>query len=332
MSKILGDKNTIESARMAKAGDKTVYINFDAINQLPDEYEVLINEVKFDIKNDFADIGNGNYMPQPHLMYRIAEAKGIQGGENSISEPIIEDVDINPMLMKPLESEPTYRKMTVGRCVKKYATVLQEDGTLLRSSACTCNFNVWERCLELWSKEELYTEGYKKQSQYPPKYDTQYKRRNHFQSEMKFAHAKAETKAHEKAIRELAGLLTGYKLEDLKTGKLYFAKIRRSQSILKAETAARLTALSKGLKAPTENLLFEEPKKSNREILIQTFKHYQNEPMLKQYEALIEPMVLWLEKEENAEKNIALWNKALLNLKTIEDTLPEQGRLKHYLY
>ena len=49
----------------------------------------------------------------PQLMYRIAEAKGIHGGEKSISEPVIEDIDINPLLMAPLTQAPTIQRRTV---------------------------------------------------------------------------------------------------------------------------------------------------------------------------------------------------------------------------
>jgi len=266
MSKIYGDTEVIKKARDASPGDKTVYVNWEAINELPEEYEVVVTEITFDPKHlekDFTNVGTSqspSWMPTTQLMYRIAEACGISGGENSIVEPLIEEVDINPMLLKPMEDESTYRKMKVGAKVVKYATRFQEDGTTLRSSPCTSEFNVWERCQELWAKEENYTEGYTKPPKYPNKYDTKYKRRMHFQSELKFAHAKAETKAYMKAIRELAGLMTGYQTQDLKDGRLIFAKVRRSREVLRMETAARLQGMSKGNKAEeTVQKLFGEP-------------------------------------------------------------------------
>jgi hypothetical protein len=140
MSRIFGEKETIEAAQKAGPGDKTVYINWDAIRELPDEYEVVISKVEYNPKNleiDFSSVGNGFYMPQPQLMYRIAEAKGIRGGEKSISEPIVEDTDINPMMCKGIETPPQFRKMIVGRRVRKYSLVLEEDGTERRSSVCT---------------------------------------------------------------------------------------------------------------------------------------------------------------------------------------------------
>lgn len=338
-------------------GDKSVYINFDAIADLPDEYEYVITEVLFDpkkLEDSFANVGSKNspsWMPSPKLMYAIAEACGISGSDASETTPIIEEVDINPMLMKGIEDKPTYRRMTVGRSVSKRSSRLMEDGSLLWSSLCTSDYNVWERCLELWSKEELYTEGYTKPSQYPNKYENTYKRRSHFDSEMKFAHAKAETKAHLKTIRELAGLPTGFSTEDLASGKFVFARIRRSKALLKMETAARLQAMSRGLSGGSSLALFgsdesaydglpapdevepvevEAPKEESKIIFL--FKEYLSSIKDKDLKESGEKTLEWLEGEENPEANESYYKKALANLKAIEDSIPEAFRIEHELY
>ncbi len=157
MSQIYGDPEAIKRAEAAKAGDKSIYINMDAIRELPDEYEAVVTEVAVDPKNlkaDFSDVGSGNWMPQTQLMYRIAEACGIGGGDRSVSKPIVEEIDINPMLMLGMTEVPTVRKMTVGRSVTKFSTRMQEDGTPRTSSPCNAEYNVWDRCLEEWAKEE----------------------------------------------------------------------------------------------------------------------------------------------------------------------------------
>jgi len=387
MSQIYGDAEAIKRAEAAKGGDKSMYINMDAIRELPDEYEVLITEVEFDkgkLKDQFADVGNDTWMPSTHLMYRIAEACGICGGERSVSKPIIEEVDINPMLMLGMTEIPTVRKMTVGRSVTKFSTRMQEDGTLRTSSPCNSEYNVWERCAKEWADEELSADGYKdvqtgkykyydkdKWGDYvvkgkystPVKYNSALKRRAHFQGEMKFAHAKCETKAHTKTIRELAGLMTGYKREDLSEGKLTFAKIRRSREAIKAEAAARLTAISRGLThgpAPAA-LLFgpemepppvtnsvtppvdepvvdfvvpeEEPEKSKRDQLLAVLKVYgENNLIVPRYEDAAAAMIGWLEGNEQAEEDETLWPKAVANLKAIEEKVPEEGKLTHTIY
>lgn len=351
MAQILGDARVIERAKRAKPGDKTVYINWDLINDLPDQYEVILTEIKFDPKNlqaNFSDVGNGNWMPKPEMMYRIANTCGINGGERSITQPIIEEVDINPMLMKDLTEQPTLKLMTVGRRVKKYSERLQEDGTMIKSSVCTCDYNVWERCCESWAKEEEYTDNYKKSGKYPPKYSTISKRKLHFQTEFKFAHAKAETKAHEKTIRELACLQTGYTQEDLKEGVLIFSKVRKSRSILRAETAARLAALSQGKqiednsepvielfpqKTKSKPEQAPEPRKpTKREELIATLEYYQKDKLYdSSLNDSVENLISWLKSNEDAEKDTRWWTKALDVLKEIEKTIPEQGRLTHSL-
>ena len=343
MSKIYGDENTIKKAKAAQPGDNTVLINWEAIADLPDEYEAIISEVKFKISDDFSDVGNKTYMPTPALHYKIAEARGIHGGSNSITSPIYEDVDINQMNMI---DTPFFTKMLVGYRSMKFSTVMEEDGTERRSSACTIDYNVWNRCLELWSKEEMYTEGYTKPSKFGNKYETKWKRKNHFQTELKFAMQKAETKAHEKTIRELAGLMTGYKETDLKSGCLIFAKIRRSRKILQAETAARLVNLSNGGK-PSQNLLFEqdvevvehepEPEpnavpetKTPKQWLIESIETY-GKNISDSLTDTADAVLKWLDKTE-APETTTFWAKAINLLKTIEEDMHEDFRVKHGLY
>jgi len=334
-------------------GDKSVYINFDAIKDLPEEFEVVVTEVLFDPKNlaeSFSNVGSNSnpaWQPKVELMYKIAEACGISGGDESETQPMVEEVDINPMLCKPMDAPPTYRRMTVGRSVSKRSSRLMEDGSLLWSSLCTAEYNVWERCNELWSKEESYTDGYKKPSQYPPKYDNQYKRRAHFDSEMKFAHAKAETKAYVKSIRELAGMPTGFSTADLASGKFVFARIRRSKMVLKMETAARISAISRGqapqpapaLFAPEEPIYDDlpvtepepEPKKADTHIVALFEEYLPNINDLTLAESA-QKTLDWLKTDKDPKANVKYYAKALENLKAIEETIPEAFRIQHNLF
>lgn len=334
-------------------GDKSVYINFDAIKDLPEEFEVVVTEVLFDPKNlaeSFSNVGSNNnpaWQPKVELMYKIAEACGISGGDESETQPMVEEVDINPMLMKPMDAPPTYRRMTVGRSVSKRSSRLMEDGSLLWSSLCTSEYNVWERCNELWSKEESYTEGYKKASKYDNKYDNPYKRRAHFDSEMKFAHAKAETKAYVKSIRELAGMPTGYATADLASGKFVFARIRRSKMVLKMETAARISAISRGqapqpapaLFAPEEPIYDDlpvtepEPEPAKKEThIVALFEEYLPNISDLGLAEEAQKTLDWLKTQEDPKAKPKFYAKALDNLKRIEDAIPEAFRIQHNLY
>jgi hypothetical protein len=363
---IYRDKKTEELLKKSQ-GAKNVYINFDMIAELPEEFECVISEVRFDTANlssAFSPVGGGNHMPKPELMYEIAEACGISGTGFPIIEPIIEDVDINPLLGKPIGSEPTMRKMTVGRRVTKASHRMQEDGTMRTSSPCTCDYNAWERSLIQWAEKSM-------------EYSTPEKRNLGFLKELKFAHAKAETKAYEKSIRELAALQTGYNIDDLKDGVLYFAKIRRSSMVLKLETAARLESIRNGNNEPkqiTEQLFgATEPEpaatpetsapvapesdsvdgvefsveedtpqatmngilaqiKTKREKAIYTLKHYIGTGMiLEKYKTVAASMVAWLEGHPTAE-TLASWTKAIGLIQAIEKDIPEQGQVTHGLY
>jgi len=263
MAKIYGDADSIKKAKEAPSGAKNVYVNLEAISELPEKYEAVIQTVKFNPNNlseDFTNVGTKSdprYYPQTSLMYRIAEACGISGTNGSDVKPLVEAVDINPLLMKEIGEEPTIRNKTVGRLVTKQSVRLMEDGTLRLSSSCTSEYNAWERCCASWSKEESTTNGYEnmksdnkgyyvdkfwdnKSYRSYCKYDTKFKRQADFDNEMKFAHAKAETKAHLKTVRELAGLPTGFLPEDLKSGELIFVKIRESQKYSKMKVVAEL--------------------------------------------------------------------------------------------
>lgn len=262
MDRVFGPEELIQRVEDAKPGDPAVYVNMDAVRQLPDQYEAQITEVKFDPKKDFSDVGNSNWMPNPEIHAAIALARGIEGTDQAQYEAIIEEVDLNPMLCRPLEDPATMRKMKVGYVATKVGFVLNEDGTEHYSDPCTASYNVWDRCVIDWSKEEENTEGYSpkivKNGQYKMKrgqkewtayvkYGTPWARKRHFNEEMKFAQRKADTKARHVVIRVLAGLKTGYKEADLKDGRFIFVRIRRSRESLQLEQAAKLEAMRKGL-------------------------------------------------------------------------------------
>jgi len=390
MSTIIANEDVLEYCKNAAPGNKAVYFNMDAINELPDQFEAILTEIKFDINKDFSDVGNGNMMPNPSLMYDIARAMGISGGSNSITEPVYEEIDINPMLMKGLEAEPTFRKLIVGRKVVKYSTVIQEDGSTRRSSACSTIFNVWERCMELWSSEEEKTNGYDsaKLKKFPdgnPYYEytwngatkkkailygTTYKRKAHFNKELKFAHAKAETKSNNKTIRELAGLMTGYTKDDLAEGKFIFSRVRKSRASLKLEHMAHLKRISNtGVPSPaalelfapndepeaitgtvedipeehteedvTESVKEEKPKKKKpsqaQELLgvFQTYEHIKDLP--DKAKTVIAGCIKWLDStpDEKDPNYEKLWTAAISRLKDIEKAIDFQDMVEHKFY
>jgi hypothetical protein len=385
MGRIIGTDESLNRVKEAKAGDKSVYINWNAINDLPDDFEVVISKVEFDIQKDFSDVGNKTYMPSPALHYVIAEAKGISGFGDEKVEAVYELVNINLM---EFDGPPKMIKMLTGYQCTKQSKVTMEDGTERLSSPCTSMYNVWNRCCEYWSKEEEATKGYdpsvvkvwpsgdkyyertyyQQTKQVPLKYDTKYKRRAHFYSELKFAQQKAETKAFEKTIRELAGLMTGYKAEDLIEKAWYFAKVRRSKEVLKLETASRLIALERGENSgaasqkmlygaqgedePARDVIeettppvkeeerpnavditakvFEEPKTATMARILK--KYLQDKESAGNIENWQQATALmdWLDKgpDITTGQNTEWWNRAIDVLKTIEGKLPEWMREK----
>ncbi len=283
MNKIYGDKDTIKEARAAKPGDPISYVNWEAIDELPDEFESRIEKVKFNIDKDFDLTGDDMYYPHPDLMNRIAEKRGISGTLNSIIEPIIQDININPLLCKRLEDPPIIQKTVLGMRETKVGYTLEIDGTRKPCLPCTVDFNAWNRCVKAWSSEEEKTNGYdksiektmdngnvyynmeyydkkeKKKKSYKlfPKYNTKYKRNAHFEDLKLFDQRNADTKSKNVVIRTIVGMPTGFSKEDLKEGYFIVYRICRSREILKLESAAHLTRISQGGEpSPAANLLF----------------------------------------------------------------------------
>lgn len=362
---IKSNKETLDKVRRAGPSDKWNHVNLDAIEMLPDEFEAHITELEFTMA-DWYDIGEGNFMPRPELLYRIADAIGLSGGDNSINEPLTELVDLN-RIRAELNAPPNMVKMNVGRIVRKYSVVMKEDGTERRSSVCSVSYNAYERCAIAWSAEELSTNGYTVEIKngkyqingndkygehyfrgnyaYPIKYRTRWQRQAHFEGEMKFAGAKCESKAHGKTIRELAGLMTGYKKEDLAPGFLVFSRIQRSSQILKLETAARLSALSGHSERPR---LFEIPAELPHEIpepepvvkkdidvkssLIATINAYiKNKSIHPDHMADAKRIIAWAEKLTIQPNESDFWANVLDTLKLIESKIPKEGLIDHGL-
>lgn len=361
---ILGKKEIIDRVKNAKPGDPSVYVNMDAIEQLPEEYESTIVDIDYDIQKDFSNVGTKekpSWYPTVFFMNNIANKRGIVGYGESIVETIYEDVNISLMEMC---ADPHIMKMKVGYIVKKQGAVMQEDGVLMPCSPRSGMYNAYQECCLLWTKEEMYTEGYTKENKYSNKYDTKWKRRNHFQTEMDKALGIADSTAWSKCVRQLTGMQTGYTTADLKEGKFYFSKIRRSKLAIKAESAARLSALSQGkqIDRKPQELLFgptETPAPQNETEQIIDFPieeevkkepDFKSKPKWQQYIELIdhyakeniipddkletvEGAYKWIDSnKENSEKKEKYWQRAVTILMELEKVIPDVGKMEHSIY
>lgn len=241
-----------------KQDAKNVFINWDLIDSLPDEMDMIVGELKFDPKrlgDFFTNVGTKDkpsWYPRTEIMYDIATLTGIEGYKNTTVEYVENKVDYNIIfcVKDGPGVKPEERIIKTGVIVKKSATIMEMDGTRRMSPIVSGSFDFWTRACEDFLKEEDYTNSYTKKQDYY-KYNTSIKRKRRLLELEKFAVAQADTRAYCKAIRILAGLPTGFSSNDLKDGVLVFSKFLRSRKILKLETAARIQALSQG-KAPEE--------------------------------------------------------------------------------
>ena len=363
------NKDVLKRIKSAKPGDPSVLVSLEALESLPEIYSATIVSIPFSIpdgKNSNEDWSvvatypNVMYMPTVNLLSRIADARGVSGLDNGTQKQIIQLVDWNRITMN-YSAPPQLVNYPVGYEVVKQGSVLQEDGTERISDPAIIIYNVFERCNELWTKEESATDNYKNvtvssngtklytayNKQQPCKYDSQAKRLAHLASEMKFAEAKASIKARNLVIRTLCGLQTGYNIEQLKSGCFYIGKILRSNFAIKSEHAARLAGLSKGAVmadnasdelygytgyteipedvTPGETLI-ETPAEAvtilDRDTVIRKIGKYLEFNLVpNDKKDSAVNMLAWLESSPNAEENQKFWNRAVDVLTEIESNI-----------
>ena len=363
------NKDVLKRIKNAKPGDPSVLVSLEALEALPEIYSATIVSIPFSIpdgKNSNEDWSivatypSVMYMPTVNLLSRIADARGVSGLDNGTQKQIIQLVDWNRITMN-YTAAPQLVNYPVGYEVVKQGSVMQEDGTERISDPAIIIYNVFERCNELWTKEESATDNYKNvtvssngtklytayNKQQPCKYDSQAKRLAHLASEMKFAEAKASIKARNLVIRTLCGLQTGYNIEQLKSGCFYIGKILRSNFAIKSEHAARLAGLSKGAVmadnasdelygytgyteipedvTPGETLI-ETPAEAvtilDRDTVIRKIGKYLEFNLVpNDKKDSAVNMLAWLESSPNAEENQKFWNRAVDVLTEIESNI-----------
>lgn len=363
------NKDVLKRIKSAKPGDPSVLVSLEALEALPEIYSATIVSIPFSIpdgKNSNEDWSvvatypNVMYMPTVNLLSRIADARGVSGLDNGTQKQIIQLVDWNRITLN-YSAPPQLVNYPVGYEVVKQGSVLQEDGTERISDPAIILYNVFERCNELWTKEESATDNYKNvtvstngtklytayNKQQPCKYDSQAKRLAHLAAEMKFAEAKASIKARNLVIRTLCGLQTGYNLEQLKNGCFYIGKILRSNFAIKSEHAARLAGLSRGATvdtasdelygysgytevpsndvSPAETLIetaSEEVSVLDRETVIRKISKYLEFNLVPESsKESAINMLAWLEGNANAEENTRFWDRAVCVLSDIEKSI-----------
>lgn len=363
------NKDVLKRIKSAKPGDPSVLVSLEALESLPEIYSATIVSIPFSVPNGkesnedwsvVATYPNVMYMPTVNLLSRIADARGVSGLDNGTQKQIIQLVDWNRITLN-YSAPPQLVNYPVGYEVVKQGSVLQEDGTERISDPAVVVYNVFERCNELWTKEESATDNYKNvtvssngiklytayNKQQACKYDSQAKRLAHLASEMKFAEAKANIKARNLVIRTLCGLQTGYNIEQLRNGCFYIGKILRSNFAIKSEHAARLAGLSKGAvmqdnasdelygytgyteipeDVTSSETLIETPTEAvtvlDRDTVIRKIGKYLEFNLVpSDKKDSAVNMLAWLENTPNAEENEKFWTRAKEVLAEIESSI-----------
>jgi hypothetical protein len=197
------------------------------------ENEVIKNELystqitEIIVNPDMFHNITGNLYPKKGLTNDIGSASGIEFLPTVKDEPVYGDEIINP--------DGSKSRKLCGVKTTKQGRRMRPDGSWQLSSPCTYEFNWMDRA-EL---DFIAT---------PDKYKSEIAQRKHILELKKFASQRASTGAELMVIRELTGMPTAFKKEELDNagGKMVFSQIVKSQALQAAEARARVENIRTG--------------------------------------------------------------------------------------
>lgn len=211
------------------------YKQTDIVNT--ENYKSVTTRIPF-VQADFHNLA-GNYYPKKSLTNSIGHAAGIE----YIGECRMEDV-----FDEKISPDGTVSKIRVGIRAFKKGRKRRPDGTWAVSSECSYEFNWEDRAEEDFLKdEELYYTGGDAKYTFPDDENRQkIMRRKRINALKKFATQRASTGAELMVIRELVGMPTGFKKDELSVGYIEVSQVCESQKLQDAKAKAHLVAIASG--------------------------------------------------------------------------------------
>lgn len=179
-----------------------------------------------------------NFYPTKGLSNQIGAAMGIEFTSNVIMEDVYGDIIEN--------ADGSKVKKTAGvRCVKQ-GKRRRPDGTWQLSSPCSYVFN-WNDRAELDILADAEKEPNKQKYHFPNNPDKQRReQRKHILELKKFADQRASTGAELMVIRELTGMETSFKKEDIQKGQIVVSQIVESEELQRAKAKATIDNIRLG--------------------------------------------------------------------------------------
>lgn len=187
-----------------------IYAQREEIGEITEQYEPLVTIIQFD-ENAFAAVGMGNFYPMKSAQHQIAQACGISflpELSKTWTKGSFQDIELRQL-------DGTWQAF--GDYAVMASAVAQRrgpDGTMLKSSGAAYEFNVCDRFnADCMSKNPSRLIDARKKLLETKKFSTR----------------RAATGAELAAVREISGVPTAFKAQDLKK-PMCFGQIIESQT------------------------------------------------------------------------------------------------------
>lgn len=220
-----------------KTGTALMYARREEIADVPQQYEPLLTTCIFN-KEDFISMGQGNFYPPKPIVNQISDAAGVSFISGSCGTKVKGDWD----KVEIIQHKDGFYEVKGDYGIIGFAQGYRigPDGKKRLSSVCEYEFNVCDRVnLE------------KFMGKYPP--NSPMEARKQLYEVKKFSTRRASTGAELAVCRELAGIPTAFKAQDL--GKpMIFSQIIESNSY-KLGIAAELMKTPDGRKSVASAML-----------------------------------------------------------------------------
>jgi len=176
------------------SGKALVYARKEEIEAVGEQYESIVTVLDF-TPDDFTNVGGGNFYPGKSATNRVSDAAGVSFTENCGTR---EEGDFGKVEIKQLDG--------VFQAVGNYAVIgwaqgfrLKPDGSRRTSSVCEYIFSIVDRCnMDVLNDQKS-------------RYKSSVAVRKHLLELKKFSTQRASTGAELRVIRELVGMPTAIK-------------------------------------------------------------------------------------------------------------------------
>ena len=196
-------------------GNALVYARREEIEEISPQYEPIVTILEFD-KDDFAPMGGGNFYPMKSATNRIADATGVSFTHNCGTREV---GNFHTIEVRQASEGYFYAVGNYAVIAHAQGQRLKPDGSPRLSSVCEYEFNVVDRA------NEDFLSDFQNKKYIKNAIDA----RKKLLTLKKFATRRASTGAELAVIRELAGVPTALKQDQISKPMLFAQIVENNQ-------------------------------------------------------------------------------------------------------